>query len=47
MRACGSGRCALRFVDRSQAGNRRWCSMSRCGNRTKARRHHLRTRPAG
>ncbi|TYB56192.1 hypothetical protein FXF51_44620 [Nonomuraea sp. PA05] len=42
VRVCGSDRCALRFVDRSQAGRRRWCSMSRCGNRTKVRRHQQR-----
>ncbi|WP_106252702.1 CGNR zinc finger domain-containing protein [Nonomuraea fuscirosea] len=41
---CASDRCGLRFVDRSQGGRRRWCSMTRCGNRTKAQRHHLRTR---
>ncbi|MGR6919043.1 CGNR zinc finger domain-containing protein [[Actinomadura] parvosata] len=42
VRVCGSDRCGLRFVDRSQAGRRRWCSMSRCGNRTKVRRHQRR-----
>ncbi|GAA2855509.1 CGNR zinc finger domain-containing protein [Nonomuraea rubra] len=44
VRVCGSDRCALRFVDRSQGGRRRWCSMSRCGNRTKVRRHQERVR---
>lgn len=44
VRVCASDRCGLRFVDRSQGGRRRWCSMSRCGNRTKAQRHHLRLR---
>ncbi|MEV0824777.1 CGNR zinc finger domain-containing protein [Nonomuraea rubra] len=44
VRVCGSDRCALRFVDRSQGGRRRWCSMSRCGNRTKVRRHQERAR---
>ncbi|MFG1977905.1 CGNR zinc finger domain-containing protein [Nonomuraea fuscirosea] len=34
----------MRFEDRSQEGRRRWCSMTRCSNRTKAQRHHLRTR---
>ncbi|MGC4111594.1 MAG: ABATE domain-containing protein [Nocardioides sp.] len=29
-------RCTLLFVDRSRPGNRRWCSMQVCGNRSKA-----------
>ncbi|NEB04182.1 hypothetical protein G3I78_34785 [Streptomyces sp. SID13726] len=44
VRVCGADHCALRFVDRSPARNRRWCSMSRCGNRTKARLHQARAR---
>ncbi|MER7787458.1 ABATE domain-containing protein [Streptomyces sp. NPDC097640] len=44
VRICCSERCALRFVDRSPAHNRRWCSMTRCGNRTKARLHQARSR---
>ncbi|MEU6711662.1 ABATE domain-containing protein [Nonomuraea sp. NPDC046802] len=47
VRVCGSDLCALRFVDRSQAGNRRWCSMVRCGNRTKVKRHQARARTTG
>ncbi|WP_244409995.1 CGNR zinc finger domain-containing protein [Streptomyces albofaciens] len=43
VRVCGADGCALRFVDRSPAHNRRWCSMERCGNRAKARRHLART----
>ncbi|MFD5316744.1 CGNR zinc finger domain-containing protein [Streptomyces sp. NPDC127098] len=42
VRVCGGERCALRFLDRSPAHNRRWCSMARCGNRVKARRHQAR-----
>ncbi|MEW9549735.1 ABATE domain-containing protein [Nonomuraea sp. NPDC050783] len=42
VRVCGADRCALRFIDRSPAHNRRWCSMARCGNRTKVRSHQLR-----
>jgi predicted RNA-binding Zn ribbon-like protein len=34
IRQCG--RCTLLFVDRSRPGNRRWCSMELCGNRSKA-----------
>ncbi|MEU2339578.1 CGNR zinc finger domain-containing protein [Streptomyces sp. NPDC013172] len=46
VRVCGAENCALRFVDRSAARNRRWCSMARCGNRTKARLHQARTQGA-
>jgi predicted RNA-binding Zn ribbon-like protein len=44
LRICGSRTCGLRFTDRSQAGRRQWCSMSRCGNREKARAHRARAR---
>lgn len=44
VRICGADDCGLRFVDRSPAGNRRWCSMTRCGNRMKARLHQQRVR---
>ncbi|MET7690476.1 ABATE domain-containing protein [Streptomyces sp. NPDC005483] len=44
VRVCGADECALRFVDRSPTRNRRWCSMSRCGNRTKVRLHQARAR---
>jgi predicted RNA-binding Zn ribbon-like protein len=27
--------CTLLFIDRSRPGTRRWCSMERCGNRSK------------
>lgn len=47
VRVCAADRCALRFLDRSPARNRRWCSMSRCGNRTKVRLHQARTRQSG
>ena len=43
VRVCKSDRCGLRFLDRSPAHNRRWCSMSRCGNRTKVRLHQARS----
>ena len=42
VRVCAHERCGLRFVDRSPARNRQWCSMRRCGNRAKASRHHAR-----
>jgi predicted RNA-binding Zn ribbon-like protein len=42
VRVCASPRCGMRFEDRSPAQNRQWCSMSRCGNRAKARQHYAR-----
>ncbi|TMI77299.1 MAG: hypothetical protein E6H05_00485 [Bacillati bacterium ANGP1] len=36
--------CGWLFIDRSKNGTRRWCSMSVCGNRAKARRHYERTK---
>lgn len=43
LRVCAADDCGIRFVDRSPSGNRQWCSMRRCGNRIKARRHYART----
>ncbi|SEK79228.1 CGNR zinc finger domain-containing protein [Rhodococcus maanshanensis] len=37
VRRCAADDCALVFVDTSRPGARRWCAMSRCGNRDKAR----------
>ncbi len=45
VRICGADDCSARFYDRSPAGGRRWCSMERCGNVAKARRHRERARP--
>ncbi len=45
VRACG--RCGWLFQDSSRGGRRRWCSMSTCGNREKARRHRQVERAAG
>jgi len=39
VRQCRGEGCGWLFLDRSHAGRRRWCSMSDCGNRNKARRH--------
>lgn len=44
VRICAYHDCGLRFADTSPKGNRQWCSMSRCGNRAKARAHYARTR---
>ncbi|RZT87818.1 putative RNA-binding Zn ribbon-like protein [Pseudonocardia sediminis] len=43
LRPCANSDCRLYFVDRSRPGTGRWCSMAVCGNRMKARRHHIRT----
>lgn len=37
LRNCCSTDCPMVFLDLSRAGRRSWCSMSRCGNRAKAR----------
>ncbi|QVQ54622.1 CGNR zinc finger domain-containing protein [Spiractinospora alimapuensis] len=37
IRECAATDCALVFVDTSRPGKRRWCSMERCGNRSKIR----------
>lgn len=42
IRECAADDCRLIFLDTSRPGRRRWCSMSRCGNRAKARAHHAR-----
>ncbi len=42
IRICASATCGVRFYDQSPAGQRRWCSMERCGNVAKARRHRQR-----
>jgi predicted RNA-binding Zn ribbon-like protein len=40
VRRCANPECGWLFLDDSRAGRRRWCSMSSCGNRAKARRHY-------
>ena len=42
MRECAAPDCAFLFVDTSRAGRRRWCAMSRCGNRQHVREHRRR-----
>ena len=43
IRECAGGPCGWLFLDRSQAGRRRWCSMEDCGNRDKVRRYYRRS----
>lgn len=35
LRKCQSPACTLYFIDTSRRGDRRWCSMSACGNKAK------------
>ncbi|MET1042870.1 MAG: CGNR zinc finger domain-containing protein [Microbacteriaceae bacterium] len=42
LRECAADDCALVFYDESRSNNRRWCSMQRCGNRSKVRAHRAR-----
>lgn len=44
IRRCGGVGCILYFFD--PGGRRRWCSMDRCGNRAKARKHYYTMRQA-
>lgn len=46
LRPCENPECALFLIDRSKPNNARWCSMTTCGNRMKARRHYARTHTA-
>jgi predicted RNA-binding Zn ribbon-like protein len=39
IRVCAADDCGLLFVDQSRPGGRRWCSMQRCGNLAKVRKH--------
>jgi predicted RNA-binding Zn ribbon-like protein len=42
LRQCAGENCHLVFLDTSRPGNRRWCSMQRCGNRAKVAAHRTR-----
>jgi predicted RNA-binding Zn ribbon-like protein len=39
IRKCAHPTCSLYYLDRSRSGRRRWCSMTRCGNRVKTARY--------
>jgi predicted RNA-binding Zn ribbon-like protein len=43
LRECSAADCQLIFYDGSRSNNRRWCSMQRCGNRSKVRAHRARS----
>lgn len=44
IKRCEGEGCGWLFLDTSRARRRRWCSMSDCGNRAKAKRHYARRR---
>ena len=44
VRECSSVSCSWLFLDNSHGRTRKWCDMSVCGNRAKARRHYRRSR---
>jgi predicted RNA-binding Zn ribbon-like protein len=45
IKECDHPDCSILFVDETQAGRRRWCSMERCGNQVKVAGYRRR-RPA-
>jgi predicted RNA-binding Zn ribbon-like protein len=46
VKQCASTTCEWVFLDRSRNRSRRWCDMSDCGNRAKARRFHAKKQTA-
>ncbi|HEX4711246.1 CGNR zinc finger domain-containing protein [Phenylobacterium sp.] len=46
IRQCQSPTCTLFFIDTSRSGERRWCSMSGCGNTAKVAEFRRRRREA-
>ncbi len=47
VRACASKTCLWLFLDTSKNHRRRWCDMTKCGNRAKFRRFYARQRKSG
>ena len=45
IKECEHPRCSLMFLDETQAGRRRWCSMNRCGNLVKIAHYRRRRVP--
>ena len=46
VRICDAPDCAWLFLDKTRNHQRRWCDMTTCGNRVKARRHYARMKSA-
>ncbi|HTE59372.1 MAG TPA: ABATE domain-containing protein [Solirubrobacteraceae bacterium] len=47
IKECEHPDCSLVFVDETQSGRRRWCSMGRCGNLVKTAGYRARRHRAG
>jgi len=47
VRACASKTCEWLFLDESKNHRRRWCDMTKCGNRAKAKRFYARQKKEG
>jgi predicted RNA-binding Zn ribbon-like protein len=47
VRACASKTCEWMFLDESKNHRRRWCDMTKCGNRAKVRRFYKRQKKQG
>lgn len=47
VRVCDAPGCTHLFLDTTRNRSRRWCDMSICGNRMKARRHYQRHKGSG
>ena len=46
VRACASKSCEWLFLDESKNHRRRWCDMTKCGNRAKVKRFYTRKKKA-
>jgi predicted RNA-binding Zn ribbon-like protein len=46
VRACASKTCEWLFLDESKNHRRRWCDMTKCGNRAKVKRFYTRQKKA-
>jgi predicted RNA-binding Zn ribbon-like protein len=46
IKQCEHPDCSLLFLDETQSGRRRWCSMGRCGNRVKTAGYRARRQRA-
>jgi predicted RNA-binding Zn ribbon-like protein len=47
VRACASKTCEWIFLDESKNHRRRWCDMTKCGNRAKVKRFYIRQKRGG
>jgi predicted RNA-binding Zn ribbon-like protein len=47
IKECEHPGCSLLFLDETQSGRRRWCSMGRCGNLVKTAGYRARRQSAG